>query len=182
MSIRIFYRERVKSIDMTTSTLRVGQVIYNKGCFTEEYFLRGLSGAQIGRELGLPPHRLVNGLFISFAIQLPAFHEFKLGGWAKYSTDNFVTYRKRKMKWSEAAFERTYEGKRMPISIEEAKKGWLAGMRNEKLIKVIPNIPRQEGDEYPQGGKASQIIVVHPIRCQVTNFLQLDEVFRGVWH
>lgn len=160
---------------------KVGQVEYLKGCFTEEYFLRGLSVSQIGTELGLPQDRLANGIFISFALQLPSFHEFKLGGWAEFATDNFIKYRKGKMKWSETDFEKTYEGKRIPISIEAAKKSWLANMRNEKLIKVLPVIKHQQDDIYPAGGRASQVIIVHPIRCHITTFLKANEIFRGVW-
>lgn len=167
---------------MDQQNYKKGQVLYLKGCFTEEFFLRGLSVSQIGRELGLPSHRLANGIFISYAIKFPALHEFKLAGWAEYSTDHFVEYGKKgRVKWSEENFEKTYRGKRMPMSIEDAKKARLDGMKHHKLVKVIPNIPHRNTDEYPSGGKASQLIVVHPIQCHITNFLKGNEVFRGVW-
>ncbi len=159
----------------------IGQIRKLKGCFTEEYFLRGLSVSKIGQELGLPGHRLKDGVFVAFALQLPYYHEFELGGWAKYSTDKFVTYDKGKMTWSRFKFEETYAGKRMPISIEDAKMAWLKNMRHEKLIKILPVIPHKDDDKYPSGGIASQIIVKHTISCQIVKFLKGNETFNSVW-
>lgn len=166
---------------MINHNFKTGQIKYFQGCFTEEYFLRGLSVSQIGVELGLPSHRLKNGIYIAFAIKFPSFYEFKLGGWAEFSTDRFIEYRKGKMKWIETKFEETYKGKRIPISIDDAKKAWLENMKHEKLVKVIPFIPHHEEDIYPPGGRASQIIVVNPIQCQITNFLKGNQIFNGVW-
>ncbi len=160
----------------------IGQYVPHKGCFTEEYFLRGLSLKQIGIELGLPSRRLVKGAYICWAEQLPALHEFHLGGWAKFSTDKFVRYgRGGKLKWYEDKYEETYAFIRTPITVEQAKQGWLAGMRHEKLLKVVPMLGHDDTDLYPPGGRASQIIVSHPIRCKVVKFLNDDDVFRGVW-
>jgi len=165
----------------TKNELKVGQVVKLKGCFTEELFLRGLTLSQIGVELGLPSHRLNEGVFISFALQLPTVNQFDLGGWAEYSTDNFISYGKNGAQWSEKDFEKTYKDKRMPITIEEAKKGWLMNMRQEKLIKIIPVIPHSNDDFYPSGGKASQVIIKQPINCQIVKFLKRGEVFNSVW-
>lgn len=166
---------------MNQKLYEVGDRRSLKGCFTEEYFLRGLSVNEIGKELGLPPHMLSNGIFISFALQLPTFDNFELGGWAKYSTDNFINYRKGKMKWIESKFESTYKDKRVPIPIDQAKKAWVENMKKEKLIKILPNIPNNQSDIYPAGRFASQIIVINPIECQITNYLKNNEIFRGVW-
>lgn len=159
----------------------INQVLFLKGCFTEEYCLRGLTLHQIAQELGLPAHRVEKGAFIAFALTLPAFHEFYPGGWAEYSTDKFVEYRKGKMKWKEEQYEATYEGKRMPISVEQVKNAWLDSMKNEKLVKVLPAVPHSEGDDYPPGGLASQIVIVHGVKCLITQFLESNQVFRGIW-
>lgn len=161
----------------------IGQFPRLKGCFTEEFCIRGMTLRQIGVELGLPMRRIEKGAYIAFALQLPAYHEFRLGGWAEFSTDKFVTYNKRKgkIKWHEDKFEEVYEGRRVPISIDEAKKAWLKNMRYHKLIKILPALDHQESDDYPTGGKASQIIITHPVRCQVVQFLKLDDVFHSVW-
>ncbi len=160
---------------------QVGQILHLGGCFTEEYCIRGLNVKQIGVELGLPQHRLNDGVFIAFARKLPYFHDFELGGWAKFSTDKFVEYRKGKMNWILSDFEKTYAGKRMPISIEDAKNAWLKNMRHEKLIKVLPVIPHHDDDKYPAGGLASQIIVRNKIECEIVQFLKSNEVFKDVW-
>lgn len=162
--------------------LQVGQHLDLKGCFTEEFFLRGLTLSQIGVELGLPSHRLNDGVFIAFAIRLPSIHEFDLGGWAEYATDNFIEYKNGKSTWNEQKFEQTYDGKRMPISIEAAKKAWRENMKNEKLIKILPKIAHQQNDFYPPGGKASQIIISKPVKCHVVKFLNRGEVFNSVWN
>jgi len=162
-------------------TYQVGQTAYLKGCFTEEFFIRGMTAQQIGQELGLPQRRLTEGMFIAYAVRLPALHEFKLGGWAEFSTDKFIEYRKGKMIWNESDFEKTYDGKRMPISIEAAKKGWRQNMTHIKLIKVLLPIVHDNRDVYPSGGKASQIIITHPIECHVVKFLKPNDLFRGVW-
>ena len=167
---------------MDRQDLKIGDYLNLTGCFTEEYFIRGMSVYQIGVELGLPLQRLKNGVYVSFAIELPTIHGFKLGGWTEFPTQLFMESRKGKMEWNETKFEETYDGKRMPISIEKAKRGWLNNMKQEKLVKVLPIDRYEKGDEFPSGGKASQIIVVHPLRCQVTNFLKYDEIFRGVWN
>lgn len=154
-----------------------------KGCFTEEYFIRGLSLKRIGMELGLPSSRLRKGAWICWAEQLPAIHEFYLGGWTKFPTHNFVRYNRHgKMKWYEDKYEETYAMIRTPITIEQAKQGWLAGMRHEKLVKVVPILGHDDNNPPPPGGRASQIIVVQLIRCKVVKFLKNDDdVFRGVW-
>lgn len=159
----------------------IGQNISLMGCFTDEYSLRGMSVLEIGRELGLPLARLSEGVYVAWAVQLPTIENFKLGGWAEYSTDHFVRYQEKQMVYSEKKYMATLKGKRMPISIEEAKKSWLMHMNNEKLIKIVPVIPHQEGDHYPPGGKAAQLIVTNPILCQVAKFLHIHEVFRGTW-
>lgn len=160
--------------------LKIGDMVGLKGCFTEEYFVRGLSLRQIGKELGLPLHILADGAYVAFAVELPRYPDFELGGWAKYSTDKFIDYRKGKMDWSELKFEETYAGIRVPISIDEAKKAWLSNMRNEKLIKVLPQI-KDPNAEYPVGGLASQIIIRNEVRCQIVKFLKLNDIFRSVW-
>ena len=160
---------------------KIGKSLFLTGCFTEEFFLRGLNVRQIGKALGLPEYRLANGLYIAWAVQLPSFHEFKLGGWAEFPTSEFYDYTKKRDKWSEEKFEKTYEGKRVPITIEQAKYAWLENMKHEKLIKVLLNIPGQDGDKYPAGEQASQIIVVHPIRCQIMKFIDGNDVFKGIW-
>lgn len=167
---------------MIDESLRVGQVINCSGCFTEEFFLKGLTAQQIGTELGLPQRCLAEGMFVSYAIQLPSFYQFELGGWAKYSTDKFVAYRKNKMNWKQKEFDKIYDGKRMPISIAEAKRGWLENMKYHKLIKILLPIAYLNTDEFPAGGKASQIIVTDPIPCEVVKFLKPNELFQGVWN
>ncbi len=149
--------------------------------FTEEYFIRGLTLRQIGEELGLPQHRLKEGAWICFALELPVYQNFRLGGWAEFSTDNFVTYDEGKMKWSEADYEETYAGKRLPVKINNAKRSWLSNMRKEKLVKILPAIPHSKTDAYPKGGKASQVIIMKKIRCYITKFPDYDDIFRGVW-
>lgn len=162
--------------------LAIGDTPYFDGCFTEEYFIRGLNFQQIGAELGLPKRRMVNGAFIAYAVQFPTMTGFHLGGWTAYETALFMEYRRNKIPfWNEEKFEEVYSGKRFPMSIEEAKKAWLRNMRHEKLIKVILNVDHRDDDDYPQGGRASQIIVTRPIECHVVQFLNGDDVFRGVW-
>jgi len=159
----------------------IGDTPYLDGCFTEEYFIRGMTLQRIGTELGLPQYQLSDGAFIAFALQLPSFNGFQLGGWTEFRASKFVDFRNGKKKWSKAKFEKTYQGKRLPISLEDAKKGWMKNMRNEKLVKVLPNIPPHENEKYPAGGLASQVIITHPIQCQVVKFLKHNEIFRSVW-
>lgn len=159
----------------------VGDMLQLTGCFTEEYCLRGLIVNQIAKELGLLENRFKNGIFIAWAIQLPTMSQFELAGWVQFPTDKFATYHPQKgTQWHRILFEQTYKDKRMPISIEQAKQAWLQNMKHEKLVKVLMNIPGQ-GEDFPAGGKASQIIVTSPIMCSVVKKLSSNDVFNGVW-
>lgn len=161
--------------------LRVGDLIYLDGCFTEEFFIRGLTLSKIATELGLPSHRIKEGAWIAFAIQLPQKHQFYLGGWTQFATDKFIEYRKNSMFWDAKKYMELYEGKRMPLTIDQAKEAWLSNMRKEKLIKVIPKVAHQPQDVYPPGGIASQIIINTPIQCHIVQLLQPNDVFQGCW-
>ncbi len=168
---------------MSFKPLQVGDIANLSGCFTHEEWITGKNASQIATELGLPPHRMKDGIFVCWAEVLPTAQQFHLGGYAKFATDNFISYKNGQTIWSERDFENTYkDGGRMQISIDEAKRAWLSEMRRSKLVKVIPVIPHAEGDKYPPGNKAPQIIVSAPIRCQVAKFLKPYEVFRGVWN
>lgn len=161
--------------------LEVGQIVKMDGCFTEEYFLRGLSVKQIGQELGLPAHRMIKGVFVIFALELPQYHQFELGGWAEFATDKFIDYDNDGMNWDEKKFEDLYANRRMPISIDDAKTNWMKNMMNEKLVKVITAVGSSKDDIYPSGGKASQIILREKVNCQVVQFLKSNDIFHSVW-
>lgn len=167
---------------MTFKPLKVGDTGNFSGCFTHEEWITGKNANQIAIELGLPPHRMKDGIFVVWAEVLPNVHQFDLGGYAKFATDNFIDYSTGKAVWDEKRFEQTYAGgKRMNVSIPDAKQAWLQEMRRSKLVKVISVVPGAATDVYPPGNKAPQIIVNTPIRCQVAKFLKPHEVFRGVW-
>lgn len=164
---------------MPTYHLREGDLTMQRGCFTFEQHIAGMTLEEIGKELGLPPERLIRGGWIVFAVNLPWSNDFDLAGWAEFSTDNFV----KDGSWNRMDFEKTYKNKRMPISIFEAKAGWLQEMNNRKLVKLVLAVPHDDSHRYPSGGKAPQIIVNRELRCQVVKYLPpgSQERFLGVW-
>jgi hypothetical protein len=168
---------------MSFKPLKVGDVGNFTGCFTHEEWITGKNAHQIATELGLPPHRMADGIFVVWAEVLPSASQFHLGGYAKFATNNFISYGKNgDAIWSEKDFENTYkDGGRMSISIDEAKRAWMSEMRRSKLVKVISVVPGASTDVYPPGNKAPQIIVNTPIRCQIAKFLKPHETFRGIW-
>ncbi|PPK88768.1 hypothetical protein CLV84_1739 [Neolewinella xylanilytica] len=168
---------------MITQKLVVGHMIDLVGCFTEEYFIRGLNASQIVKELGLPDRYQQLKMYVAMAIHLPSICDFELGGWAEFSTDNFFNYDKqgRGSKWDAKKFEKVYQGKRMPISINTAKQAWRDGMNHEKLVKVLFDTDHRDQDKYRAGGRASQIIVTRPIKCLIAKQLSPTERFTGVW-
>ena len=160
---------------------RVGEIVFKGGCFTLEYFIRGLTCDEIGKELGLPPRVMANGASIAMAIELPSYNGFKPAGWTRFSTDNISHRKNGKMVWDEATYLEFYTGKRLPIPIREIQKSWLSDMKKEKLVKVLPNIDYEDNEYFPRGGKAGQIVVTNPLRCEVTNQLTLNDRFKGIW-
>ena len=163
--------------------LKVGDFVELTGCFTEEYFIRGMAAHEIVQELGLPARFKLKRMYVAMAIHLPGIHDFELGGWAKFSTDKFFNYDKstKKGRWSKVKFEEVYRNKRMPLSVDAAKQAWRDGMNSEKLIKVLFNTPKSDRDRYPEGGRASQIIVTRPVKCLITTTLLPTHRFTGVW-
>ena len=163
---------------MSNKTLREGDITWEDGCFTFEQHIAGMTLEEIAKELGLPEARLTKGGFVVFAIQPPSPDDFELGGWAEYSTDNFIE----KGAWNRMDFERTYKDKRMPISIFQAKNGWMQEMNHQKLVKVVLNIPHNN-HRYPAGRLAPQIILMKSVKCVVVKYLPPNskERFKGVW-
>ncbi len=164
---------------MPYQPLREGDTTMQKGCFTFEQHIAGMTLEEIGKELGLPRERLIRGGWVVFALNLPYGDDFDLGGWAQFSTDNFM----KDDAWNRMDFEKTYKNKRMPISIFEAKSGWMQEMNNRKLVKLVLGVPHDDSHAYPAGGLAPQIVVKRQLRCLVVKYLPPNslERFRGVW-
>ena len=159
---------------MQTIHLEEGKTTMQKGCFTYEQYISGMTLEEIGRELGLPPARLMNGGWVVFALKLPLFDQFDCGGWAEFSTDNFMkkSALTKNEVWNRMAYEKTYKNRRLPVSILDAKAGHMQQMATRKLVKLVPVLMHNDTYKYPSGGKAPQIIVYQELPCQVLKFLQ----------
>jgi len=181
--------------------------VRKKGCFTQEYSLKGLTLKQIFEELGLPDRQLHEGANIIFALRLPTYDQFELGGYSKYSTEKFIKYgEKGSMNWNKTRFlktypahdfnrflriamagwtsdsvEKEYGSKDSPMTIEMAKREWLRINNNRKLVKVIPILGPKDEDIYPAGGRANQIMLKKEIECQVIGHFMPNDIFKGVW-
>lgn len=166
---------------MSYETIYEGGITWQDGCFTFEQHIAGMTLEEIAKELGLPSERLIKGGWVVFALKLPFGDDFDLGGWAEFETKNFFDYDKKQ--WSRMDFEKTYKGKRMPISIFEAKNGWMQEMNNRKLVKLVLGVRHDDRHSYPAGGLAPQIIVKTKLKCLAVKYLPPNsmERFRGVW-
>jgi len=187
--------------------LKPMQIVWCDGCFTQEYSLKGKTLKQIFVELGLPDRRLHEGAYIVYSLWVPRYNQFELGGHTKHSTEKFITYgEKGAMNWNKTKFLETYPNHRFnqylregmtgwnresvekkygePINsktIETVKREWLKINNNRKLLKVLPGIRHKDGEEYPSGGRANQIILKENMKCQVVGKYLPNDVFHGVW-
>ena len=158
------------------------QNTFQGGCFTTEYFLRGLTLKNIFKELGLKQSQLSEGAVIAYALNLPGINEFELGGWTEHSTDKFEEFRNGQRFWNKEKYNEVFfPGSRLSKNdINDYKKAWLDRMNQEKLVKVIPVTSKGEG-KWPKGNKAAQIIVSRPILCTVIGHYKPHDYFKGAW-
>lgn len=65
------------------------QIIYVKGCITQEKYIKGKTLAELERILGFQKGRLDNGMIVAALMQLPAANQFEVLGYSQVAEHKF---------------------------------------------------------------------------------------------
>lgn len=151
-----------------------------RGFITRERWLLGKTPGDLERLLGYGVGRMAKGTRIYALLQLPANEDFKFAGHTHWSGGRPADGSTPPLEnWPRRHVE--IDLRSMPSPEDRAKnfvrQSWtLEG--TERLVKVEPNIPHQEGvSTYPIGAGVEQWILNTPIAASLVKDLAPQEVY-----
>jgi hypothetical protein len=138
--------------------MKVGDLEFVSGCFTQEKFIAGRTLLQIEKLLGFHEGRLAKGGVVLALVQLPQMQQFDVAGYS-----NVALHR-----WSLPS------GLDRDVLKANARRQW-AVTGPDRLVKVRPTIGHDSSlrpdFQYPHANGVPQWIVKVPLSAKVTGIL-----------